>query len=199
MNSDKTILSLCDYTGRWALPYKVAGYNVIQWDAKKGQDIRLEKKVKGDVYGILAAPPCTEFSAAGARWWKDKDKKPENMLDAMSIVDACLRAVAIYKPKFWALENPVGRLKDWIGRYTYTFQPHEFAGYLIHSPKLSDAERYTKKTCLWGEFNEPIKAPLSPVHGSKMWAKYGGKSEATKAARSATPLGFSIAFFASNQ
>jgi len=199
MNSAKTILSLCDYSGRWSSPYRLAGYNVIQFDAKNGNDIRLEKMVKGEVYGILAAPPCTEFSGAGARWWKEKDQKPALLVEALSVVDACLRAVQIYKPKFWAMENPVGRLKDWIGAQQYTFQPHEFAGYLIDTPELADAERYTKRTCLWGEFVEPIKANLTPIHGSKMWAKYGGKSEATKAARSMTPLGFATAFYAANR
>ena len=40
-------------------------------------DIRINsKKIQDDVYGILAAPPCTEFAGSGARWWEEKGKKP---------------------------------------------------------------------------------------------------------------------------
>lgn len=35
-------------------------------------DIRMLKKFKDKIYGILAAPPCTHFAGSGARWWKDK-------------------------------------------------------------------------------------------------------------------------------
>lgn len=39
---------------------------------------------------------------------------------------------------------------------------------------------------------------IYPSQGSKMHRLYGGKSEATKTARSETPLGFSKAFFECN-
>ena len=43
-----------------------------------------------------------------------------------------------------------------------------------------------------------VDAPVDPVEGSKMHRMYGGKSLATKNARSVTPRGFAYAFFAAN-
>ena len=194
----KVILSLCDYSGRWSQPYRDAGYMVFQIDLKKGKDVRMLEKLDCEVHGILAAPPCTEFSSAGARWWKKKEEEqPQLLRDNIAIVDACLRSVVVYKPKWWVLENPVGRLQRWIGKKNYTFQPHDFAGWLPEDEQHD--EQYTKETWLWGEFNEPDEKSLPPVQGSKMWAKYGGKSERTKEMRSMTPKGFALAFFNANK
>ena len=44
----KRILSLYDYSGNWSLPYREAGYEVVQVDLKRGgQDVRLLKKLEG--------------------------------------------------------------------------------------------------------------------------------------------------------
>src|SRR5690349_8707505 len=99
-----TILSLCDYTGNWSRPYEEAGYEVIRVDVQHGQDARLLTHIGQPVHGILAAPPCTHFSKAGAHLWETKGEAA--ILEGLAIVDACLRAVAIYRPAFWALENP---------------------------------------------------------------------------------------------
>jgi hypothetical protein len=58
---------------------------------------------------------------------------------------------------------------------------------------------WTKKTCLWGEFNQPVKTPVEPTEGSKLWRMYGGKSDKTKMMRSITPPGFAQAFYEANQ
>lgn len=217
--SERTILSLCDYTGNWSRPYKEAGYPVVQVDLKLGEDARLFKKLDRYVHGILAAPVCTAFSAAGARHWAAKEAEGNTqLLEGLALVDACLRIVLVHKPLFWVLENPVGRLKDWIGFHRHTFNPSEYAGYLgdhvVDDSKVvkvaCDAgpykkgtliqnfawveNAYTKRTCLWGDFNIPMTIERPAIHGSMMWAKYGGKSERTKEKRSATPLGFAIAF-----
>lgn len=193
----KVVLSLCDYSGVWSAPYRRDGYEVICVDLKNGQDVRLMKYFKRQVHGILAAPPCTDFAVSGARWWKDKGAP----LDGLALVDACLRAVAIYRPVWWALENPVGRLINWIGPASWSFHPYEFAGYADDS--ASDA--YTKKTLIWGNANRPAPRPVTPVmyerggkKGSWMWANLGGKSERTKELRSQTPRGFAEAFRMAN-
>jgi intein/homing endonuclease len=126
---------------------------------------------------------CTVFSAAGARWKRTN----EEMIEGLSIVDACIRIILSCKPKFWALENPVGKLVRYLGKPKMYFQPCDYG------------DDYTKKTCLWGEFNIPVKNPVVPIQGSKMWAKYGGKSDRTKELRSITPMGFAKAFFESNK
>lgn len=188
---DKTILSLCDFSGNWSQPYRDAGYNVIQVDLKFGDDIRL-LKYPGKVHGILAAPPCTHFASSGARWWAGKGDGP--LIENLALVDACLRLVAVCEPEWWVLENPVGRLKTYLGPYKMIFNPNEYAGWADEP----DKEAYTKKTCLWGNFKVPHTKPVAPVLGSMLWKNYGGKSERTKAARSITPQGFARAFFEAN-
>ncbi len=186
------ILSLCDFTGTWPAPYEAAGYRVTRLDIKTTGDIRLLNPLDfGPVHGILAAPPCTHFAVSGARWWKRKG--PDALLDGLSVVDACLRFVTLLRPQWWALENPVGRLKDYIGPPAFSFDPCDFG------------DPYTKRTQLWGQFAPPLPVfvgenmAVEPVEGSKMHARYGGSGgERTRAARSVTPAGFAKAFFLCN-
>ena len=64
-NKDKIILSLCSGTGAWEKPYIENGYHVISITLPE-QDVRNYIPPK-NVYGILAAPPCTMFSLARTR------------------------------------------------------------------------------------------------------------------------------------
>lgn len=191
----KTIFSLCDYTGIWSQPYREAGYNVIQVDAKHGDDVRLFE-YPGPVHGIIAQPPCTHFAVSGARWWAKKGEAA--LLQGLSIVDACLRFVAVCNPVWWVLENPVGRLKHYLGPAKFTFDPNEFAG-LSDNPA---AEAYTKKTCLWGNFTPPFPLFVGQVASvpatleSKMHLLPPSPDRA--ALRSVTPQGFARAFYAAN-
>lgn len=203
-----TILSLFDLTGNWSRPYKENGFKVIQVDLQLGIDI-LEwdyKTIpKEDVYGILAAVPCTDFAVSGARWFKAKDNDGRTDL-SMRLVAKTKEIIEYFDPIFWAIENPVGRihkLNPWMGKASYIFDPYEFAGYGY------DDDRYTKRTCLWGRFNHPIKKPIEPYHrgdyGKIHYPKdpvtgkaYHWASIECKNARSATPLGFSYAFYEAN-
>ncbi len=186
----KTIISLCDYSGNWAKPYKDNGFDVIQVELLLDQDIRLFKKIKDDVYGILAAPPCTEFAGSGARWWKNKN--PQLLFDNIALVDACFRIIVVHNPKFWVLENPVGRLVHWIGKPKYIFNPCDYG------------DAYTKKTCLWGKFNIPKKNPVDPKfivmpNGKRMSAlHYFGSPKTRSTKRGITPMGFAKAFYEAN-
>jgi hypothetical protein len=187
-NALKTILSLCDYSGNWPYFYREAGYNVVCIDIKRGKDVRLLEKEYDRVHGILAAPDCTKFANSGARW----KRREAEIKEALALVDACLRAVVVYRPKFWALENPIGKLSSYLGEPVFRFNPCDFG------------DPYTKRTCLWGDFVIPqplfvTPQGVKPINGSMMWSKFGGKSERTKEARSITPLGFARAFFEANQ
>ena len=148
-NSDKIILDLCGGTGAWSRPYKEAGYDV-RLITLPDQDVRYFHPKHERIYGILAAPPCTDFCISGTAWWKTKDRE-KGLLEALSIVEACLRIINETKPKFWALENPVGRLPRYIGKYKYTFQPYEYG------------DPWTKRTCIWGKHNIPEKHPVVPI------------------------------------
>lgn len=176
----KIILDLCGGTGGWSDPYTKAGYDVRLITLP--DDIRLIEWEEMKVHGILAAPPCTVFANSGARWKRTK----EEMIEGISIMDACLRMVAIYKPIWWVLENPVGKMKKYLGTPQFTFNPCDYG------------ESYTKRTLLWGKFSMPLYNPSEPTEGSKMALKYGGKSERTKEARSITPPKFAKAFYEAN-
>jgi len=200
----RLILSLFDYSGNWSLPYRDAGHCVIMVDIKHGVDVlRIDKEwiqqkiavssFTGRVDGILAAPPCTDFSGSGAQYWPAKDADGRTAA-SLALIDKTLEIVEICNPDWWALENPVGRLnklrpalKDFGPWY---WQPHWFG------------DAYTKKTGLWGKFNHDL--PMNYVEPVKVceqvsWLqKLGGKSEKTKTLRSATPMGFARAFYEAN-
>ena len=172
-----TILDLCGGTGSWSAPYREAGYDVRV--VTLPEDVRLYEPPE-NVHGILAAPPCTVFAGSGACW----PRTEEDMLQGLSVVDACVRIVTATKPVWWCLENPVGKLKRWLGPWQMIFQPYEYG------------DPYTKKTCLWGKFNHPLKRPVEPTEGGKMHRL--PPSEERAALRSVTPPGFAKAFFEAN-
>lgn len=131
---DRIILDLCGGTGSWSAPYRQAGYDV-RGVTLPDQDVR-DFEPPPSVHGILAAPPCTEFAVSGARWWKVKP--PDQLAQALLVVQACLRIIYSTQWVWWALENPVGRLAHFIGPYDYSFQPYEYG------------DPWLKKTCIWG-------------------------------------------------
>jgi hypothetical protein len=135
LNEDKIILDLCGGTGAWSKPYADAGYDV-RVITLPDNDVRIYKP-PDNVYGILAAPPCVEFSIA-KDWKLDRD-----FTAGMDVVNACYRIIHTANPYFYAVENPVGYLKEWLGQPTYIFHPWYFG------------DPWTKKTAIWGKFNKP--------------------------------------------
>lgn len=212
-NSNKIILDLCGGTGAWSKPYVAAGYDVrvvtLNGTPLLGGgsgDIR-EYNPPAEVYGILAAPPCTQFSFA-----RTNALKARNLAAGMELVRRCLEIIwqCQYRtqgkcPKksylsFWALENPNGMLNWFLGRPVLTFNPYEYG------------DRYQKQTCLWGWFNAPKKSPIELSVAEKV--RFGTHSQALQelpqdyslpenkdkrvARRSITPPGFAQAFFEAN-
>jgi len=181
-NSGKIILDLCGGTGAWSKPYVDNGYDV-RVITLPDYDVRTYNPPHYDIHGILAAPPCTEFAGSGARWWKNKDPK---LLDkALEVVASCLAIIAIYRPKFWCLENPVGRLVRYLGKPVMYFNPCDYG------------DPWTKKTCLWGKFNIPVKSPVKPV--GKNPIHYCPPGPERQKIRSITPPGFAKAFYEANK
>ena len=211
-NSDKIILDLCGGTGSWSRPYKEAGYDVrlvtlpehdirdfyvaVGYIFFKEKDDELQIPLK-KIYGVLAAPPCTMFSLA-----RTKAKKSRDLTEGMEIVRYCLDIIWSIREKqklaFWALENPMGLLRQFLGIPLYTFDPSQFGG------------DYNKTTDLWGYFKMPIytesfyrfsstdkntrKLPEIPVD-----YKIDKKMSRTAIKRSITPAGFARAFYEANR
>lgn len=177
-----TVLSLCDHSGAWSAPYRAAGYDVRQVDLKHGDDVRVFEALPYPVRGVLAAPPCTHLASSGARWWAEKGDAA--LLEAMAVVDACLRIVVVHRPLWWVLENPIGRLSKYLGKPAMSFDPSDYG------------DPYTKRTLLWGHFAAPMKTPVFASEGSKMHKL--PPSEDRQALRSITPAGFAQAFYEAN-
>lgn len=113
---------------------------------------------------------------------------------------ACLRIIAQAQPKFWAIENPVGRMKRFLGQPDFSFEFTDF-GFPCR-----------KKSLLWGNFNKPEKQKhtyqkiykLEEID-YKMPELYQVEGiietdhSRRAAVRSITPEGFARAFFEVNQ
>lgn len=194
-NSQRTVLSLFDLTGEWSKPWEEAGYNVQRFDIQSGQDVFdfsveyfTENYDLSDVYAILAATPCTDFASSGAKHFLGKDQLGQTE-QSVKLVNQTAATIEYFRPAVWALENPVGRIQNLTGLPDprLSFDPNHFG------------DPYTKKTMIWGRFNADLpSANVEASEGSKMHSQYGGKSIATKNARSETPEGFAYAFFMAN-
>lgn len=200
-NESKVVLSLFDLSGAWAEPWYAAGYEVWTFDIQDSIEVgdinNFSTQFFSDYFGafegkevhaILAACPCTDFAVSGARHFAAKDEDGRTAA-SVQLVRQTLATIEYFKPSVWAIENPVGRIEKMGGLppWRMSFDPFHFG------------EDYTKKTLLWGRFNGDLPiAPTEPTEGSKMHKKYGGKSVATKNARSVTPEGFAYAFFDAN-
>ena len=199
----RIILDLCGGTGAWSAPYADAGYDV-RVVTLPDNDV-LTFKPPRNVHGVLAAPPCDQFS------FVLNEKIKRKTASAMRVVNACLRIVEECKPKWWALENPIGHLVDFIGRPRFIFQPWQFG------------DPWTKRTGIWGNFVEPPvlytdwndvpKLPLYVRPGREkpnmVWLHKSSQAlipsfarfrvETDAAFRAITPQGFAYAFFEANR
>lgn len=191
MNRDKIILDLCGGTGAWSKPYRNAGYDVRVITLPE-HDVRLYEPPKR-VHGILAAPPCTEFSYA--KHFHGKEKYQHDFAKGLSVVDACLRIAVVSDPAWWALENPKNYLRRWLGKPAMTFDPWQYG------------DSWQKRTDIWGNFTVPnvqvIKKPKSCIKFSLLKSRdihpelYGKLSRTER--RAITPPGFATAFFKANR
>ncbi len=177
----RLVLDLCGGSGAWSKPYADAGYPVRLIDLP--QDVRLLEHEPLPIHGILAAPPCTFFCRM--RMCRGRPTETE-FREALSVVDACLRLVALHRPKWWALENPQGYLSRWLGPPRLKFHPWQFG------------DPWTKRTWLWGEFAAPTPRYRRPT-GPLIHRKRGRRGVATHDQENAhTPPGFAHAFFEAN-
>lgn len=193
------ILDLCGGTGSWSQPYRDAGYDVLTIDLGDAatpaveqdypglirEDVRLWQPPRGlKVHGILAAPPCTAFSVSGARWWAGKGEA--GLLEALSIADACRRLIGVLEPSWWALENPIGRMRHWHGAPAHIFQPWQYG------------DPWQKATCLWGKFRMPTPLHVVKPEGTDTRIHRAPPGPDRARFRSMTPPGFARAFYEAN-
>lgn len=183
--TDRLILDLCAGSGSWSQPYLEAGYRVLRVTLPES-DVRTFIPPAAPVWGILAAPPCDQFSLArnGQRSARDFER-------GMDCVNACIRIVAQCAPRWWALENPMGHLSKWLGTPRDMFDPCDFG------------DPWTKRTALWGDFVTPTRGPyVQPLGGGPICTVCTAPRKTTwcnnRHHRAVTPAGFARAFFEAN-
>lgn len=189
----KLILDLCGGSGAWSQPYVDAGYEVINVTLPDKDVLTWLPDNFAEVYGILSAPPCIMFSLA-----RTTAKTPRDFKGAMKTVSACLnivwncRSSPKNKLKFWALENPRGYLRQFLGKPPLTFDPCDYG------------DAYTKKTDLWGYYKEPRKKRVELNDEQKARCSINSRVlpktiKGLSARRAITPPGFAQAFFKANK
>jgi hypothetical protein len=174
----RIILDLCGGSGAWSKPYVAAGFDVRLVTVPKLDVMSYEPPC--GVTGILAAPPCEMFSV-GYRGGID----PHRWRIGLAVVRRCLEIVEqcqLDTPLlFWALENPTGHLRKFLGKPPMSFCHWHFGDTGI------------KPTDLWGDYQRPKRVP--DVKAAK--SNYQRNSH-LKRQRAITPPGFARAFYAAN-
>lgn len=208
------IISLFDYSASWSLFYEKAGYTVICVDLKNGIDIltwNYKKIDRNRVAGVLAAPPCTEYTVSCNRLWSTKDRDGRTAA-ANALISKTLEVINYFwhHDLFFGMENPKGRLIRMLAGQYLPGEPKikvpARLRAIFKKPALKFnpndyGDPWTKETYLWGKFNEPVKRPIPRIQWADQgsWTQLlGGKSERTKEIRSITPTGFARAFFDAN-
>lgn len=201
-NEKKIIIELCGGTGSWGKPYKEAGYDV--WNITHPHhdvfDFEIPEESFPFVYGVLSAPTCTMFSLA-----RTTAKTPRDLIGAYKLIQRCLdisqKCIAEGNAMFWALENPVGYLRQMLGKPPLTFHPCDYG------------DPYTKRTDLWGYYNMPRKKPVELTEqqardcciNSRVMPKIPedyvvpDNFRPQQVRRSMTPQGFATQFYKANK
>jgi site-specific DNA-cytosine methylase len=133
------VLVACEFSGVVREAFRRRGHDAWSCDLLPAVD-GSEFHIHGNVLEFLregwslmiAHPPCTYLSRAGARWWKDPERQEKSRLAA-----AFVEILASARIPQIAIENPIGQLNQ---RWRYpdqTIQPYQFG------------HPFSKATCLW--------------------------------------------------
>lgn len=112
---------------------------------------------------LIAHPPCTYLSNAGARHlWKNHQLQDGRFRNGLKAKDFFLKFWLADIPKI-CVENPVPSKVFELPQYTQTIQPYQLG------------HPYTKRTCLWLK-NLPSLEPTNVVDVVSMWCPSGSYS-----------------------
>lgn len=172
------VLVACEESQRVCIEFRKRGHEAYSCDIEEcsgghpewhlQQDVTQLLKMKWDL--IIAHPPCTYLSNAGARFLYPKGELNEERLQKG------LKAKEFFM-KLWnadcpriAVENPIPSKVYGLPEYTQTIQPYEFG------------HPYSKKTCLWLKGLPKLQptdiVPESERQSTKIagnWFNKGGK------------------------
>jgi hypothetical protein len=132
------VLVACEFSGVVRDAFLAQGHDAVSCDLIPSE--RPGPHIQGDVLEhlsdgwdlMIAHPPCTDLSKAGARWWpqKEADGRIEAGIDFVrAIRNAPIPRIAI--------ENPIGILSRRLRKPTQIIEPYQFG------------DPWQKATCLW--------------------------------------------------
>lgn len=148
------VLIACEMSGVVRRAFRARGHDAWSCDLLPAMD-GSEFHIQGDVLQVLrqewnamiAHPPCTYLTVAGARWFKGRERE---QAEAIAFAEALWNAAIPHI----ALENPIGVLstKSRLRKPTQIIQPWMFG----HGE--------VKATCLWLKGLSPL-SPTKIVDG----------------------------------
>jgi hypothetical protein len=132
------VLIACEFSGIVRDAFAAKGHDAWSCDLLPSE--RNGQHIQGNVLEILdqgwdlmiAHPPCTYLSRAGARWWKSAERQElakRAHAFVLSLWNAPIQRIAI--------ENPIGQLDKKWRVADQKVEPHQFG------------DPYSKATCLW--------------------------------------------------
>jgi len=154
------VLVACEYSGRVRDAFLALGHDAWSCDLLETESCDTDEKASrhllGNVYDFLydewdlmiAHPPCTYLSVAGARWMKTDPTRQQKQNDALAFVLDLMEAPI----DRICIENPVSVISTRIRKPDQIINPWEYG----HGE--------TKKTCLWLK-NLPKLVPTDIVEG----------------------------------
>jgi site-specific DNA-cytosine methylase len=154
------VLVACEYSGRVRDAFLNLGHDAWSCDLLESEststDERASRHLNGAVQQFLhdewdlmiAHPPCTYLSVAGARWMKTDPTRKRKQEDALEFVQTLMEAPI----PMICVENPVSVISTQIRKPDQIIQPWQFG----HGE--------TKATCLWLK-NLPKLVPTDIVEG----------------------------------
>ena len=157
------VLIACEFSGIVRQAFRARGHDAFSCDYLPAEDGCLLWHYQTDVRSLLhddwdlmiAHPPCTHLSRAGARWWPQKRADGRQQQAIQFILQLATSPI----PKI-AIENPIGILSSAWRRADQTIQPWEYG------------DPWIKTTQLWLK-NLPPLIPTNPVTPIGYWVSNG--------------------------
>ena len=159
------VLVACEESQTTTKAFRELGHEAYSCDIQDCSGGHPEWHIKGDCLSLLekdwdliiAHPPCTYMSKAGARWMYPKagELSEERFKKAMDAKDFFMKIYNCKCPHI-AIENPVPLKVVGLPQYTQAIQPFEFG------------EPYSKKTLLWLK-GLPLLKPTKIIEEHTPW------------------------------
>jgi len=115
------VVDLFSGLGGWSAAAREDGDRVTRVE----REARFEAEIHADILTLdaadlpsrpdllLASPPCEGFSVMriGRNWTRDGQPKTETARIGLALVEKTLQIIEELKPRYWVMENPVGKLR----------------------------------------------------------------------------------------